>query len=345
MGLYLPSGYVNIRWVLERGLPFNFVYGGRATGKTYGTLNDVLEYPRPFILLRRTQTQVDIIGKPEFSPFTPVAAARGVDIVSAPVAKYVSGFYMGERNDDGLVIAKGAPIGYCMALSTFSNVRGFDASRVETIIFDEFIPERHERPIKNEADALFNCYETVNRNRELQGRPPVQLICLANANNLANPVFVKLEVVRKADEMRKRGQEYSLMSDRGIGLFDLFNSEISRAKSTTVLYKLTAGTSFAQMSIENKFNNEPSRMRSAPLQEYTPVVCVGEITIYKHKSDYLLYCTGHKRGAPPEFGTGDSDLARIRRKYRWIWQRYLLNNVEFEDYACEALFITYFRGD
>ena len=46
-----------------------------------------------------------------------------------------------------------------MALSTVSNLRGFDMSDCTLLIYDEFIPEPHERPLKNEAAALFNAYE------------------------------------------------------------------------------------------------------------------------------------------------------------------------------------------
>ena len=96
--LYHENGYVDIPWIISRGLPFMFVYGGRGTGKTYGALDTVLEQKLKFIYLRKSQTQADIVGKPEFSPFSPVAVARGVEITSAPVAKYVSGFYYGQED-------------------------------------------------------------------------------------------------------------------------------------------------------------------------------------------------------------------------------------------------------
>jgi hypothetical protein len=41
------------------------------------------------------------------------------------------------------------PIGYTCALSTLSNMRGFDASDIQLLICDEFIPEKHERLLKN----------------------------------------------------------------------------------------------------------------------------------------------------------------------------------------------------
>ena len=98
------------------------------------------------------------------------------------------------------------------------------------------------------------------------------------------------------------------------------------------------------MAINNKFDDTPSRIRSAPLREYVPLVSVGEITLYRPKGGELLYVTGHKLGTPKTYNTGDSDLARLRQKYRWVWQKYLLNHIEFEDFAVETLFINYFRG-
>ena len=69
MGIYLQNGYLNIKQILSYGLPFNFVVGGRGTGKTYGTLKTAYEEHMRFILMRRTQAQCDLINKPEFNPF------------------------------------------------------------------------------------------------------------------------------------------------------------------------------------------------------------------------------------------------------------------------------------
>ena len=85
-------------------------------------------------------------------------------------------------------------------------------------IFDEFIPERHERPIKNEGAAFLNAYETMNRNRELQGYKPIQTLCLANANDLGNPIFMELGLVSRAMRMQQTGKTMSLLRDRGIGI-------------------------------------------------------------------------------------------------------------------------------
>ena len=41
--LYLKSGYLNYSEVLDSGVPFIFIVGGRGTGKTYGALKWVHE--------------------------------------------------------------------------------------------------------------------------------------------------------------------------------------------------------------------------------------------------------------------------------------------------------------
>lgn len=338
MNIYQNSGYIDIRAILAQGLPFNFIVGGRATGKTYTSLETVKADGIKFIYMRRTQSQADMINKPEFSPFKSLNNDHGWTIGSATLSKYNAGFYETQETEDGGRQCVGAPIGYTCALSTISNMRGFDASDVRLLIYDEFIPEKHERPIKNEGAAFLNAYETINRNRELQGRPPLQVLCLANANDLANPIFMELGMVRKAEQMRRKGQEVSIDKQRGVGLFILDKSPISAQKQNTALYRLAQNSEFSRMSLENDFANEEiGRIKPQPLREYTPIVTVGEITIYRHKSRREYYVSTHKSGSCPEFGIGDTDKNRFRRAYYWVWQEYMNNNIVFEEYLCEIL--------
>lgn len=339
MKLYQDSGYVNIRGILELGLPFNFCIGGRATGKTYTSLKTVKEDGVKFFFMRRTQAQADLINKPEFSPFKAVNADNGWNVTTKPVSKYNSAFY--DVTEDA---PEGVPIGYTGALSTMSNVRGFDAQEVKVLIYDEFIPERHERPIKNEGAALLNAYETINRNRELKGEPPLQLLCLANANDLSNPIFLELNLVAKAERMRKKGQEISIDRARGIGIFMLTESPISSRKRNTALYKLTKGSEFERMSIDNDFaQRNYNSVVVRPLIEYRPIVAVGEICIYSHKNSGKLYVSTHMTGSPPIYSAGEHDLARFQRAYFWVWAEYMQNNVEFEEILCEILLTKYYK--
>lgn len=342
--IYLDSGYLNVHELLARSLPFNFAVGGRGTGKTYGSLCECLDTHRQFLLIRRTQAQADIITRPEFSPFKRICYDRNLQITCSPVTKYNSAFYHYKINDDGKQVPDGPPIGYSAALSTFSNIRGFDASDVDLMIFDEFIPERHERPIKNEFEALMNCYETVNRNRELQGKKPVQLLCLANANDVANPVFVGFNLVKKATDMLEKGREVYQDNAKGICLYMLQRSPISEEKRDTALYRATAGTRFAEMALDNRFSfNDMGNVGSRPLKEYNPVCAIGKICVYRHKSENNYYVSMHKTGSPPQYSDSESDIQRFKRMYGWLWDAYMQRKIIFEEYLCENLLTKYLR--
>jgi hypothetical protein len=295
--LYLENGYLNIDYVLKYPTPFIFVVGGRGTGKTYGALKYVLEHDIKFLYMRRTQAQADLINRPEFSPFKSVIRDTGDLITCAPVTKYNSAFYRAEQSEDKL-IPTGAPIGYTLALSTVSNLRGFDMSECTLLIYDEFIAEPHERPLKTEAQALFNAYETINRNRELSGSAPLKVLCLANANNIANPIFETLGVIDKVYSMQTSGKVVSINTERGYTLIILSDSPISERKRETALYRLTSGTEFSAMAIDNSYNVKYEK-QNVNLIEFSPLFTVEGITVYTHKSETKFYVSTHASGGAP----------------------------------------------
>ena len=118
MRIYDSSGYVNVRDILNEGYPFNFLVGGRGTGKTYTTLKVAKEDDRLFMLMRRTQSQADLISKPEFSVFKPLNTDLGWNVEVKSISKYNSMFYT--EDAENLL----HPVGYTCALSTLSNMRG-----------------------------------------------------------------------------------------------------------------------------------------------------------------------------------------------------------------------------
>ena len=337
MSLFLDNGFVNMPRLFASRLPFIFVVGGRGTGKTYGALEYVRKQAlegKKFIYMRRTQDQVDKISQDDFSPFKSIDELTGtITTVQKMAGKTFS--FIDAPSDKTL--------GYCFALSTFAKMRGFDASDVSTLVFDEFIPEKHERPIKNEAEAFFNAVETINRNRELTGGEPLQCVLLSNANNMGNPLFLELGLVSRATKMLSKGVDTYRDEKRGLMLVIIQNSPISEAKKQTALYKLTAGSSFQKMAIDNDFDEQCSNLRHAPLKELRPLVGVGEITIYTHKSENWLYVSTHRTGSPPTFGSSAADLNRFRLQYMWVWEAYMMRRVYFEEYLCELLLSKYLR--
>ena len=338
MSLFLDNGFVNMPRLFASRLPFVFVVGGRGTGKTYGALEYVRKQAldgKKFIYMRRTQDQVDKISQDDFSPFKSIDELTGTITTVQKMAGKTFSFV--DASTDQI-------LGYCFALSTFAKMRGFDASDVATLIFDEFIPEKHERAIKNEAEAFFNAVETINRNRELTGGEPLQCVLLSNANNMGNPLFLELGLVSRATKMLAKGVDTYRDEKRGLMLVIIQNSPISEAKKQTALYKLTIGSSFQKMAIDNDFNEQCSNLRHAPLKELRPLVGVGEITIYTHKSENWLYVSTHRTGSPPTFGSSRAELNRFRLQYMWVWEAYMMRRVYFEEYLCELLLSKYLRA-
>ena len=343
MGLYLKNGYADIPGILKRGMTFNFCIGGRGTGKTYGALRYVLDNGIKFCLMRRTQSQLETIARTDTSPLKTPVRDMCVDWTCepAPIGKSVYGYFRTTIDADGKPV-QGDLMGYAIALSTVANLRGFDMSDVDLLIYDEFIPETHERSMKNESDAFLNCYETINRNRELQGKKPVQVLCLANANDFACPLLIGLGLVSTVERMITRGKTEYTNPQKSVGIFLLTDSPISEKKAVTALYKLTGGTAFSDMAIKNAFagTNDPD-VYSVRLDEYSPIVIVGECCVYKHKSASLYYVSAHVSGNVGRYSGDGVDMKRFLATHSNLILAVMSGKVIYESHLIKALFLRY----
>ena len=343
MGVYLENGFADIRGMLNRGMAFNFVVGGRGTGKTFGALLDIVQRGTRFCLMRRTQAQLESIARLETNPFKSVIDYQGVDweCIPVPAGKSIWAYYKTTYDAEGKPVY-GDLMGYAIALSTVANLRGFDMTDVELLIYDEFIPETHERAIKHEADAFFNCYETINRNRELQGRKPLQVLALANANDFANPLFIGLGLVGLVERMLREGKEEYVSPQRGIAIYLLTDSPVSRQKRQTALYKLTAGSAFHDMAVSNAFaGQDDPDVYSVSLQDYSPLVGIGELCIYKHKAVKSYYVTTHFSGTVSRFSGDGIDMQRFFATHKSVMLAAMAGRCVYETHLCKALFLRY----
>lgn len=330
MGIYLDNGYLDVRKILSYKMPFTFIIGARGIGKTYGSLDYVIETKTKHIMMRRTQNQADQIANWDFSPYKSVCLDKGIELMYKKVSKDVTGVYELDGN---------IPFGYILALSTFKNIRGFDASDVPLWFYDEFVPESHDRKIKEEGKAFLNAYETIARNRELKGEDPLQVLCASNSEQIGNPIFMELGLVGIAEKMQRKGQEIYINNERGICIIIPRQSPISERKKNTALYKAAKSTQFTKMALENEFDQVTDvNTGSRKLVEYRILCTIGEISIYRHKSDGTYYVSLHRSGAAPEYTLSDADRQRFFRKWNHIWTAYMNNKVYFESSMCEVLF-------
>lgn len=341
MGLYTEQGYVNIPYCLSRGCPFVFVIGGRGTGKTYGALNYVLSNNIPFILMRRTQAQADLIGRQEFSPLEPVVRDMGLRQTCKPLSKYNSGIYVNAADADEA--DPGEMRGWTAALSTFSNLRGFDASGIDMLIYDEAIPETHERPIKHEGDAFLNVYETVNRNRELSGRKPLTALLLSNANRMDSPILEALGLIGVLEKMLKCGKQEYVNPERGVAMFLPSASRISEIKQQTALYKAARSDTFSAMSLGNRFAyDDMSDVKPQPLTGWRLRIRLGDLFIYEQHNRW--YISVHGAGtAGEQYDATETDIKRFARNHPLTYTRLIEHRILFESYDARIKFISMFK--
>lgn len=285
MNLYQDDGWVNGALLVHSPAPFVIAVGGRGIGKTYNVFKELLPTGKPFLYLRRTQGQLDACKVQELSPFTTVSRDVGMMIEGEALSKHVAGFF-DVTNEQHRCVSVG------IALSTFANIRGFDASEYDYLVFDEFIPEKHERPIPYEGEAYLNLLESVNRNRELQGREPISVIMLSNANKLDSPLLQVIGALQPLDRMVIRGQSWGRFYNGDLEIFRYVDSPISKKKKNTALYRLSNSEDFSRMSLDNAFSAETYyNVCSKPLGEYRPIASTQGITVFRHKSRREYYVT------------------------------------------------------
>ena len=323
--IYQSDGWVNWDYIISQGAAFTMVVGARGVGKTYGLMKYCIEHDRKFIYLRRLKSQLDQCSNVSGNPFKKLNTDLGTDI--QPKGTQAGIVF----TDTGKTIALG------VALSTVANVRGIDFSDFDLILFDEAIASDGERPINHEFAAFLNFYETVNRNRELIGEAPVQAVLLGNANRLTNPYFSGWHFMKTALNMIKGRQMVWRSGDGSRMMIMLLGSDISRKKADTALYK-NASDGFMTMALDNAFRTDGTNIRSMPIREFNHVVSIGEIGIYKHKSERLYYVSSLTR--PDNFyesyGMG---LKMFQQDFFALRVYYMVNKiVYFESYENELIF-------
>lgn len=326
--LYMETGWLNWEYIMRQDESIISVVGARGTGKTYGLFKWLIEHRRKFIYLRRLKSQLEECRKDAGNPFKKLNIDMGINIRPFPLAGSVA-FNYEDRNGDTAAVG--------VALSVVANIRGVDYSDFDYIVFDEFILSDGERPIKNEFQAFLNFYETVNRNRELEGKLAVKCLMLGNANKISNPYFSGWHCMKRVLRMISGGQMVWRSDDKTRMIILLLNSPISAQKQDTVLYR-NANQDFIQMALDNAFRTDETTIKSEPLKEFVHIVSVGEIGIYKHKSERRYYVSGTTCKQPYYDAFGIS-LKMFQLDYYMFRVYYMVNKtVTFESFECELLF-------
>ncbi len=307
-------------------MPFQFFLGGRGIGKSFSALQEIAENKDICaIWARRLDTEIDSVCAGDlFSSLK--KKGKALDMTADySKTKGIGRIYRDEE-----------PVGYTTGVSTFSKIRGVDYPEITHMFIDELSPEEHRPYYKGEGRATFNMYETINRNRELEGEPPLIMIAMSNAVRLDTPVFLTLGIVTVIQDMIRRGQKKYTSRERGLYIEIMENIEVSQAKSQTALYKLLGGDStITKANLDNKFVFDDLSLvanKKIPIDEYLPMYQYGDVAIYQHKSNSKYYCAIKRSTAPVVFD--EQETQTFQRAFAFGFKMAVQSHtILFDDYS------------
>lgn len=263
------------------------VWSRRGPGKTYSGLWYAYYNNLPIAYVKRTIDDVDVIcagdieNETDFSPYAPINRDKFTNIHARKILNGIGGFWEYEGLEP-----KGAPVSYIIALNAIKKIKGFDLSKCEWILFDEFIPQQGEIVKRKEGEMLLDVYMTVNRDRQKRGRPPLKLILFANAEEISTPVTNTLEVVDTIAEMNAANISKYYDVDRGIFFHHITSDEIPiQEEETDGIYQAMKMTAWGRKAFGGEFaNNDFSNVTRQNIKN-----CKAFIHLKYKTYDYYIY--------------------------------------------------------
>lgn len=320
--------YINTADYLKYKRAFTFVLGSRGIGKSYSSLLLPLERPeyRKMLYLRNTQEQLNVCLKEFANPYKRINLDRNYNVKMDKEMNYA---YVNDYTEDPM---NPDCIGYAAALSTFNNLRSLDMSDVNLILAEEAI--QRQTLMYDQFSAFCNMYETVARNRELEGRPPLQCLVISNTQSLDSPLLRGFNLIPRIEKMKNRGIGLHIDKDYVIALTD--GGGVSQMKSDTALYRMTAGTGYYEEALQNDFAyDDTSGVGYQNLHAFTPVCQIDDLYIYKQKNATFYYCCWSRATKIPVYNSKDGLSHFMRAVGMRIRMAIEKGNVSYSDYTAK----------
>lgn len=327
-------------------LTLNILFSGRGMGKTFSVLRHRVENAAAdnennskFIWLRDSAEVVKKIAAGN-SITAPIKAKipefPQVDIVKSEGNYH---FMMDAKTDNA------KSLGYLMALSTFHNARGVSYEDVVNITWDEFIPEEGTVIKKYQGLTFLNTYETINRNRELEGKAPVQIIFLTNTNgDIYSEVLEDLGVSGIVEDMVH--DHIRTYRDEDTWIEFLENKGFTAEKEKTFLYRHARNAKFSQMALYNEFSyNDALIKRKVDLKGSVGLLTIdNKYTLIQLKDKSLYFKLGSWKGLMNYDMDNDQEALLYRLlfydKYRL---KYIAGKMFFDSVYTQRAILNYAR--
>ena len=231
------SKYIHVSSFEQDAYPVTFIIGARGVGKTVHALSENLkrcfENGTQFIYLRRYQTEIDTLS---------INLALLSDLIGHEIT--LDNIKDESGRTSKMILVDGEPVCYILALSVASKYKSNDYSKVDKIVYDEFI-DINGRELKNETKLFINFAMTVFRDFS-----KYRALFLANATDLYNCYFLDFEVMPRSTVTK--------FHDKGIKIIMYrTNAELDDERLNTVLAKQVGLIEGADgSSLSNNFDNQ-----------------------------------------------------------------------------------------
>lgn len=269
------------------------IWSKRGPGKTYSCLWKAFSDNIPIIYLKRTIEDVNLICSTDDygfdpSPYYPINRDKGTNIKPRKIKDGVGGFW--NMTEEGEYA--GLPISYCMSLNGIKKIKGFDLSRCDWLVLDEFIPQQGEIVRHAEGAMLLDVYMTANRDRQKRGLPPLKLILFANSEEISTPITNELDIIDYMATLNASGESHLYIEEREILLHHITNDEVPITEEEQHgIFKGMMGTAWHEKAFGGTFsNNDFSNVKRMSLKNMKPFIHLK----VKHK-DFYIYISnaGH----------------------------------------------------
>ena len=328
------------------------VYSRRGPGKTYSALWESYYLKIPCIYMKRTNDDVEFICKEiaqdlESNPYVPINRDKGTNITSKLIDTGVGGFYERVLNEEGKYVVDGAPFNLILSLNRIKAIKGFEASKFDWILLDEFIPQAGEIVKKKEGEMLLDLYMTVSRDRVKRGKAPVKLILFANAEEISTPITNTLEIVDDMAELNHTGETYKYLEERGILIHHITSEEYPLTQKEQVgIYKGMQGTAWASKAFEGEFaNNDFSCIEKVRMKHYKPLCSVKYknkyIYIYQRDDRYYVTSSRHLGEVIYNLDRESEQLSFALEVLPELRMAFAEDHIRFEKYSMYDLIINY----